>query len=449
MIARVLRRSMPRAAVAMQPSRGMASHSMEALPFAVRAVDAEHIYESWCRKSTPMLRPPPITAMYTYFLPFWVFEAELTTRVGGAVYHKFADGAAMQVYGGHTFRRRMTEVLKSDASRAVPFSASMMDGMDNRVDIDEWSVFERTALDLIREQVLQEEAEIHYDQHPNQEVEVSYTRLTSRRVLMPAHIVEYEHGGATFRLFVNGVSGDAFGIEQRSLVGEAWSAVSAVGRSLKQLEQRFGPQSIMTGGLLLLRVVGSLAARLLLSPPFFVAAVVGTFFYGSWLKRHAKQQQDASYSEWAETRARELASQARMTDSWTFRPQGRSAGDRRRDRERENDSWQQHQQHRRQDRQRHQARSHAASSSSSSSSSAKSSSSKRYQPIPRVDESNPYAVLGVPRGSPTSDIQKGFRRELMRWHPDHNKNSDYDPEALQERTRIIIDSYKQLRSKSR
>ncbi len=144
----------------------------------------------------------------------------------------------------------------------------------------------------------------------------------------------YEHGGATFRLFVNGVSGDAFGIEQRSLVGEAWSAVSAVGRSLKQLEQRcewpgssataparcsaadgvprppgrvnrtqavarpprriaflarppataVGPQSIMTGGLLLLRVVGSLAARLLLSPPFFVAAVVGTFFYGSWLK---------------------------------------------------------------------------------------------------------------------------------------------------------------------
>lgn len=162
----------------------------QALPFAVRAVDAEHIYESWCRKSTPMLRPPAITAMYTYFLPFWVFEAELTTRVGGSVYHKYADGAAMQVYGGHTFRRRMTEVLKSDASRAVPFSASMMDGMDNRVDIDEWSVFERTALDLIREQVLQEEAEIHYDQHPDKEVEVSYTRLTSRRVLMPAHIVE-------------------------------------------------------------------------------------------------------------------------------------------------------------------------------------------------------------------------------------------------------------------
>lgn len=65
--------------------------------------------------------------------------------------------------------------------------------------------------------------------------------ITNRSCTTPASLhrtPRYEHGGATFRLFVNGVTGDAFGIEQRSLVGEAWNAVSAVGRSMKQLEQR-------------------------------------------------------------------------------------------------------------------------------------------------------------------------------------------------------------------
>ena len=32
-----------------------------------------------------------------------------------------------------------------------------------------------------------------------------------------------------------------------------------------------------------LRLVGSVAARLVLSPPFLAAAVVGTIFYSSWL----------------------------------------------------------------------------------------------------------------------------------------------------------------------
>ena len=33
----------------------------------------------------------------------------------------------------------------------------------------------------------------------------------------------------------------------------------------------------------LLRIVGSVVGRLVLSPPFLAAAVVGTFFYSSWL----------------------------------------------------------------------------------------------------------------------------------------------------------------------
>jgi len=48
----------------------------------------------------------------------------------------------------------------------------------------------------------------------------------------------YEHGGATFRVFVNGVTGDAFGIEQRSVVGEAWAALQVGGRWLDHLQKQ-------------------------------------------------------------------------------------------------------------------------------------------------------------------------------------------------------------------
>jgi hypothetical protein len=161
----------------------------QAVPFAVKAEDAERIYHRWAKQQAPFWSAPSIKSLYSYFVPFWSFEADLTTKVAGQVYRKHASGPAMQVYGGHTFRRKMTEVLKTEVSYAVPFQSSMLN-LDNRVDIDEWSLYESVALELIRDQVLQDEAEFHYHSHPGKEVEVSYTNLVSSRVLFPAHIIE-------------------------------------------------------------------------------------------------------------------------------------------------------------------------------------------------------------------------------------------------------------------
>jgi len=66
--------------------------------------------------------------------------------------------------------------------------------------------------------------------------------------------------------------------------------------------------------------------------------------------------------------------------------------------------------------------------------------------MPRADLSDPHQVLGIPRSASPEEVHKAFRRELMRWHPDHNRDSDHDPAALQERTRAIIDSYKALKA---
>lgn len=65
--------------------------------------------------------------------------------------------------------------------------------------------------------------------------------------------------------------------------------------------------------------------------------------------------------------------------------------------------------------------------------------------MPRVDARNPYAVLGVSSSASSAEVQRAFRRELMKWHPDHNQATDFDPVELQTRTRQIIDAYRELK----
>ena len=62
-----------------------------------------------------------------------------------------------------------------------------------------------------------------------------------------------------------------------------------------------------------------------------------------------------------------------------------------------------------------------------------------------------YDVLGL-RGSggrgaraSTAEVQAAFRRELMKYHPDHQQGTRYDPAACSERTRQILAAYTVLR----
>ena len=51
-------------------------------------------------------------------------------------------------------------------------------------------VFEATAYQVVRDQVLSHEAELFAEQHPDQELRVDFNSIVSRRIMMPTHIVE-------------------------------------------------------------------------------------------------------------------------------------------------------------------------------------------------------------------------------------------------------------------
>lgn len=64
-----------------------------------------------------------------------------------------------------------------------------------------------------------------------------------------------------------------------------------------------------------------------------------------------------------------------------------------------------------------------------------------------VDGSDLYAVLGLSQGprATTAEVQAAFRREMMRWHPDHV--ATHVPRSVaNERTRLIVSAYQVLRS---
>lgn len=62
-----------------------------------------------------------------------------------------------------------------------------------------------------------------------------------------------------------------------------------------------------------------------------------------------------------------------------------------------------------------------------------------------VDWSDPRSVLGLGVGDAVTDavLRKALRRELLRWHPDHNTD---DTEFAEERTRRILDAFERLKA---
>ena len=176
-----------------------------------------------------------------------------------------------------------------------------------------------------------------------------------------------------------------------------------------------------------------------------------------------------------------------MTDTWQFRPAGRSRRDLAADRfnahwlaahakwqsgPREREEQQRKQQeHARQEQEQEQERARSqqrarqeqprqqqqqqrsTSGGGKAGSSGSSSSGIKYDPLPPLDPSDYYAALGLSgmgKRATAAVISGAFRRELMKYHPDHGGRVEpgmprYSPEALSERTRIILAAYGVLR----
>jgi len=57
-----------------------------------------------------------------------------------------------------------------------------------------------------------------------------------------------------------------------------------------------------------------------------------------------------------------------------------------------------------------------------------------------------YEILGVPRTATEDDIRKGYRRQVLRWHPDKNPDNK---EAAEERFKLVSEAYEVLSNKDK
>lgn len=454
---------------------------MEALPFRVSAEEREAAFKAWVRNHTPLLFTPTPTSASSWYLPFWAFDCSVQVAVAGRTYYRETHTADMQVYAGHTFRRSMLEVAKNDLADAVPFSADLLDigqapvlgdplksTVPAQVDIDSWEVFEATALARVRAAVSAHEAEVLGPVHPGAPIRTTLHDITSRRVLMPVHVVQYSHWGVEYRVFINGVTGQAFGLQDTaSLFGPS---VAAAVRRIKNIHWAVPTSgvaaTIMAPGMLKpALVIAATALRLLLLPPVMAAGLLSFAVYQATFIGRALHRKQSSMQEWVEERATERAMQAAMSDEWVFRSAGRARRDNATSRsdQHADSAARAKAQARAQAKAQADAKAKADRAAREAAAAAEraqqrkraqaqaaaeaAAKAKATRKPPPVDVTDYYAVLGLDLGpaASTAEVQKAFRREMMLYHPDHNLNTGMDLAAASARTQAILQAYKTLR----
>jgi hypothetical protein len=414
----------------------------EGIRFSYFQEDARRIFRDWVRKNTPFTSPPSITNIKTVYLPFWSFTANVTAtdvKSGATKLRRHGvSGPTLQVYAGHDIPRAMTEVLKANAALASPFSSDMLEaGPGVSVDVEPFAVYESTAWQVAREAHIYHERDLHSDLLFDK---FYFDEVESRRVMVPAHIVEYKYLFETFRVYVNGATGDAFGIQQQPVFGGMPKTMQFIDKDrLVHLLERLPLNREMLTALANLLVLGMRPlAKILFWPPFFVGALLTVGGYVAARSTASIRQQRSAFVEWDATRKAEQRAQAAMTDDWQFRPQGRTRADKRE--ERAHEEYSRPYQHK------------TSTAGSTKTSYSSTYTPPRYQKLMPVDAEDYYDVLGIydlGKNAQLKDIQAAFRRELMKYHPDHQQETNYDPTECSERTRLIIKAYGVLRDQGK
>lgn len=212
---------------------------IEALPFKLNTEEAVDSFETWAKEKTPVLVAPPLLSLTPYYLPFWVFQTTVRTTHAGGVVEDATPRPSLQCYAGHTFRRSVTSVLKTQVAEAVPFRTDMLNGVGAHVELDARgkisgnckenqilvflpflktnnsvacsycvlttsfaALFESTAWSLVKEAVLAEEIERF-----GAGCTCVFGTVKSRQVLLPCFIAQYQVFGQTFRAYINGTTG--------------------------------------------------------------------------------------------------------------------------------------------------------------------------------------------------------------------------------------------------
>ena len=196
------------------------------VPFEVMPNQVDSLFRHWCEQKTPFLRIPEYQ-YYAYYVPFWSYDigAEFTDGSRQQYHH---DSQSM-VYGGYTFRRSMVEVLKSGRHQRQQLFNNNLLNIGVSVNIDVWTVYDNLAWDVACGTIEQSAGRQLRDAI---EYEVE-------KVMIPAYVVEYKHLGEVWRVFINGVTGESFGFEQKGILATIYRTVSILFVDFEPKEAHF------------------------------------------------------------------------------------------------------------------------------------------------------------------------------------------------------------------
>jgi DnaJ-domain-containing protein 1 len=378
-------------------------------------VNAQSRFSEWATTEAALPRHPTVLSTTPLFLPFWAFSARLTVKGphGNVTRTLEASERSAQVYAGHALPRDLLHVAKGELWDARPFERGLTEGAAFRtpVDVHAFGVHESTAWELVVAQLAEAEGQVE---------PLAVADLASRRLLLPVWEVQYSYLGQTMCAYINAVNGEVFGVQQKAGAALLRAALKkgtakvpgAADASLRLLRDLLdGLRSSNEGGRIIVTLLsGALTmlkpfARLLLSPPVLLA--LGAVFASSAV--HPILWQRLTFSAWEATREAERLKQSGKADTWKHR----------------------------------QLRTREAPHPPNAAGAGEARTGARKPP--RVEESDPFAVLGVSHLATTEEVHAAFRRELQLYHPDHSHAAGWDEEEASNRTRLILEAYAILR----
>jgi hypothetical protein len=377
-------------------SAARAAPGSEAVRFTVAPADALAAFAAWHARASPL--KPTVRALQPLYFPHWAFTV--------------AGAPAGEIYAGARLPRDCAGVLRAPGAAAAPFSPAHLDvgaaaalhaggAPDARsaaVSVEAFSLFEAPAWALARAAGARTGA-----------------RLVSRRLLLPGYVVEYSLLGGAVPLvaFVSGATRGVWGPAGDVPLARALAAArDAAARfaaptpaALLELLRRLHVSPALAQALAGAVAFGArVVARVIFSVPFLALAGASLAAALSTAALAPAARQRALWAAWEATRAREGRAQAGMEDAWVFRGVARAA--------------------------------EAAPPPPPP---------PRGKLPPAVDEEAFYAVLGVARGATREAITDAFRRQLLLYHPDHAREMGWSDEGANERTRIVLKAYQNLR----
>eukprot|EP01138_Halocafeteria_seosinensis_P014606 gb/GECG01014911.1/.p1 GENE.gb/GECG01014911.1/~~gb/GECG01014911.1/.p1 ORF type:complete len:289 (+),score=34.38 gb/GECG01014911.1/:1-867(+) len=260
--------------------------------------------------------------------------------------------------------------------------------------------------------------------------------------------VEYSFLGNTFRVFINGVTGQAFGLAE--IPSNKIHHMFKSARKKAKWYIGFGLASQFLPGVNLgLRIL----LKLLFKPFFFLPAILSVGSYYSFLRLSPIYHQRKSFADWYEEKEAEKKMQAQMSDEWIFRPTGKKGHDFERERQESKHYRNREEEHQRsrqahyqssEDKERRRKQEERLNQKQSD----KAKSTRTVKPTP-VNPNDYYEVLGLKHLGPKAskdDIKVAFRKQMMKYHPDHNQHTGMDLNAASDRTKLILTAYQTLRN---